>query len=106
MGTSRQPSRFIIVDLPEPEGPMMATYSPFRIRRSTPSSALTTLSPVRYSFLTPSTQIISLITRIQGIDGPAAFLSQVEGEGTHEHVDVFSLDLCRQLAGVRGDIIT
>ncbi len=25
---SRQPSRFIRVDLPEPEGPMMATYSP------------------------------------------------------------------------------
>ena len=27
VGVSRQPIRFISVDLPEPEGPMMATYS-------------------------------------------------------------------------------
>jgi hypothetical protein len=27
LGVSRQPSRFIRVDLPEPDGPMMATYS-------------------------------------------------------------------------------
>ena len=28
LGVSRQPMRFISVDLPEPDGPMMATYSP------------------------------------------------------------------------------
>ncbi len=32
-GVSRQPMRFISVDLPEPEGPMMATYSLWRMRR-------------------------------------------------------------------------
>ena len=28
LGVSRQPIRFISVDLPDPDGPMMATYSP------------------------------------------------------------------------------
>ena len=28
LGVSRQPIMFISVDLPEPDGPMMATYSP------------------------------------------------------------------------------
>ena len=31
LGVSRQPIRFISVDLPEPDGPMIATYSPFLI---------------------------------------------------------------------------
>ncbi len=28
LGVSRQPIRFISVDLPDPDGPMIATYSP------------------------------------------------------------------------------
>jgi len=28
VGVSRQPSKFMSVDLPDPEGPMIATYSP------------------------------------------------------------------------------
>jgi len=48
-------------------------------------------------------QINSLIALVQSIDGPAAFFSQIKRKGVDEHVDVFSLDLCRQLAGVRGD---
>ncbi len=36
---------FIAVDLPEPEGPMMATNSPEPIDRSMPASACTAASP-------------------------------------------------------------
>jgi hypothetical protein len=39
LGVSRQPMRFISVDLPEPEGPMIATYSPRSIWIETPRSA-------------------------------------------------------------------
>ena len=37
---------FIAVDLPEPDGPMMATNSPSAIVRSTPASACTAAAPV------------------------------------------------------------
>ncbi len=36
------------VDLPEPDGPMTATYSLRRISRFTPRSACTTSEPIRY----------------------------------------------------------
>ena len=39
VGTSRQPRMCISVDLPEPDGPMTATYSPRPISRLTPRSA-------------------------------------------------------------------
>jgi hypothetical protein len=45
VGLSRQPSTFMSVLLPEPDWPMMATYSPASMRRLTPSSARTSLSP-------------------------------------------------------------
>ena len=35
------------VDLPEPEGPMTATYSPWSIVRLMPRSAATAMEPVR-----------------------------------------------------------
>ncbi len=38
-GVSRQPMRFINVDFPDPEGPMIATYSPASIESVTPSKA-------------------------------------------------------------------
>ena len=37
---------FISVDLPEPEGPMIATNSPAPIESETPSSARTSTSPI------------------------------------------------------------
>ena len=40
---------FISVDLPEPEGPMMATNSFFRMVMSTPRRARTTSPPMSYS---------------------------------------------------------
>ena len=38
-GVSRQPMMFISVDFPDPEGPMIATYSPRSRTRSIPSRA-------------------------------------------------------------------
>ncbi len=46
LGVSRQPIRFIIVDLPEPEGPMIATYSPRWISNETPRNAWISWSPM------------------------------------------------------------
>src|SRR5687768_1146133 len=42
--------RFISVDLPDPDGPMMATYSPASIAVDTPRSAWISSSPIRYVF--------------------------------------------------------
>ena len=42
------------VDLPEPDGPMMATYSPWSMVRLTPRSAATEMDPVRYTLVTRS----------------------------------------------------
>jgi hypothetical protein len=39
VGRSRQPMMFISVDLPDPDGPMIATYSPGVMIRSMPRSA-------------------------------------------------------------------
>src|SRR5487761_257548 len=50
LGVSRQPIKFMSVDLPEPEGPMMATYSPLRISRVTPRNACTCSEPISYVF--------------------------------------------------------
>jgi len=47
VGVSRQPTRFISVDLPDPDGPMIATYSFRSIARSTPRSARTVSVPIR-----------------------------------------------------------
>ena len=46
VGTSRQPRMCISVDLPDPLGPMTATYSPSSMRASTPRSASTWMWPV------------------------------------------------------------
>src|SRR6266540_2011605 len=45
VGVSRQPIRFMSVDLPDPDGPMHATNSFFLIWMSTPRSACTTSTP-------------------------------------------------------------
>src|ERR1700741_3353776 len=57
VGESRQPIRFIRVDLPDPEGPMMATYSPLRISTSTPCKACTCSAPISYVLIKPSVRI-------------------------------------------------
>src|SRR5262249_16716009 len=50
VGVSRQPSRFMNVDFPEPEGPITATNSPAAMSRLTPRRAWTRCSPSRYVF--------------------------------------------------------
>jgi hypothetical protein len=45
VGVSRQPRMFIVVDLPDPEGPITATKSPEAIRRSMPLNAWTAPEP-------------------------------------------------------------
>ena len=45
LGALDTPSRCINVDLPEPLGPMMDTYSPGPIRRLTPRTASTVRRP-------------------------------------------------------------
>ena len=54
VGVSRQPSMFIMVDLPLPDGPMTARYSFRRTLSETPRKAWTTSSPILYSLVTPS----------------------------------------------------
>ena len=46
VGVSRHPSRFISVDLPDPEAPMMATSSPRVTVRSTARRACTSFVPL------------------------------------------------------------
>ena len=46
VGVSRQPMRFMSVDLPEPEGPTIATNSPLSTSRSMPFRASTLTLPV------------------------------------------------------------
>ena len=47
----------MIVDLPLPEGPTIATISPAAIDRSTPRNAGYSSLPVRYTFSTPTSSI-------------------------------------------------
>ncbi len=46
VGVSRQPSMFISVDLPEPDGPMMARYSLRWMLSETPRRAWIVSSPI------------------------------------------------------------
>jgi hypothetical protein len=46
LGVSRQPIRFMSVDLPEPEGPITATYSPGWMSKLTPRSAWISSDPI------------------------------------------------------------
>src|ERR1039458_1151410 len=57
LGVSKQPSKFITVDLPEPLGPMTATNSPSSTRRSIPESASKAEAPCPYVLVTPSNSI-------------------------------------------------
>ena len=46
VGVSREPTMFMAVDFPDPEGPMMAMNSPSLMSMEIPSRALTVLSPM------------------------------------------------------------
>ena len=51
----------IKVDLPEPEGPMMAENWLFSMLKLTPLKALTSMSPRRYVFSSPLTSIMFIV---------------------------------------------
>jgi len=57
VGESRQPSTFIIVDFPEPEGPTSATYSLASMLRSTSASAVNAVLPIWYVLPMPRSSI-------------------------------------------------
>src|SRR5260370_37398209 len=57
LGESRQPIRFMSVDWPDPDGLMMATYSPLRISTSTPRNACTCSAPISYTLASASVLI-------------------------------------------------
>ena len=66
---------FIVVDLPEPDGPMTATKSPRAIARSTPFSAWNAAAPVPKVLVIPSSSMIGAsVTRLSAVPhcGPAA----------------------------------
>src|SRR4051794_2473290 len=48
---------FISVDLPEPDGPMIATYSPCSMRRSMPRRASNSMLPLRYVLRAPTSSM-------------------------------------------------
>src|SRR5665213_2721413 len=54
LGESRSPKMERRVDLPQPDGPLMDTYSPFSISMCTPASACVSTSSVRNTFVTLS----------------------------------------------------
>src|SRR5262252_6703784 len=54
VGESRRPSSESSVDLPQPDGPAIDTYSPWPISRCTPESACVSTSSVKNTFVTPS----------------------------------------------------
>ena len=62
--------RFISVDLPEPDGPMIATYSLRRIATSTPRSARTISPPMSYSRLSPRVTITQSVSGVRAVRSP------------------------------------
>src|SRR5256886_17627659 len=92
LGESRQPIKFISVDLPDPDGPMMATYSPCRTSTSTPRSACTCSAPISYPLASASV----LITRpeLTGLPGKnLRLVSRQAFESPRPWLRVSSVDL-------------
>src|SRR5882757_2030171 len=61
VATSRQPRMCISVDLPDPDGPMIATYSPCSIESYTPRNASTSIAPVLYTLRTASSSMTGAV---------------------------------------------
>src|SRR6266540_6815119 len=110
VGSSRPPSKWSSVLLPDPEAPTIATVSPAATSRSMPSSTGTSSGPVRYVLRRsrqPSTRFASFIAqRFGGVDAygsPRGIDRRDERERERDdgdHDDVGRLHLRRQLADV------
>src|SRR5438874_6360529 len=66
VGLSRQPTTFMKVDLPEPDGPMIATNSPSSISSETPRRAWTITSPIVYRLCRSTTLMIAELSPLVG----------------------------------------
>src|SRR5438876_5805608 len=107
VGESRQPIRFIKVDLPDPDGPMMATYSLRSMRRFTPRKACTCCSePMSYVFHKSTVEIMddSGAPDTTGCDmfktsAAAIFLSWSSGDKCPLPSDFDPLRCCRLSIG-------
>jgi len=100
----------ISVDLPDPDGPMIATYSPVVIRSETPRSASTSNAPVRYTLPTSSSSMtggpaivaigavtaagLATGTALGQLHGAASAACAAEAAATGEHA-------ARELAAAR-----
>ena len=62
----------ISVDLPDPDGPITATYSPSPISASTPRRASTRMAPVSYVLRTSASSMIVLTGRPRPGTSPPA----------------------------------
>ena len=58
VGVSSRLTQRISVDLPAPDMPIMPCMSPLRMVRLIPSSAVTAVAPVPYTFLSPEMRIM------------------------------------------------
>src|SRR5436190_21216289 len=107
VGESRQPIRFIRVDLPDPDGPMMATYSLCSMRRFTPRKACTCCSePMSYVFHKSTVEIMddsgapdTTGCEIFKTSAAAIFLSWSFGDKCPLPSDVRSTPCCRLSIG-------
>ena len=94
--------RFISVDLPEPDGPMIATYSLRRMARSTPRSARTISPPMSYSRLMPRVTITQSLPGVAPAAPTTACRSAVvlSGASTESLHDVLAHVFACWLLGV------
>src|SRR3954468_10402838 len=73
VGRSRHPSTFIIVDLPEPDGPMSATYSLRAMVRLMSASATNCVVPIWYVLPMPRSSITSFLRGRFGLGRAGGF---------------------------------
>src|SRR2546428_9622111 len=104
VGRSRQPMIFISVDFPDPEGPMIATYSPCVTIRSMPERAWISCGPSWYTRVSPCISIrvelfgpgIALRLFLGYLNGVAVakFFEDTEWTGDHLIAGLDSGDDC------------
>src|ERR1035437_8085701 len=69
VGMSRQPRMFMSVDLPEPDGPVIAMYSPSSTSSVMPRNASNVMLPVLYVLWTSESSTIAVINQLPWVVG-------------------------------------
>ena len=85
---------FIIVDLPEPDGPMTATKSPAATSKSTPRSAWKLASPVPNVLVTPRSSMTGA-ARLTGTADGSSTTGALRGELARDHQGAFAQRIAR-----------